>query len=104
MRFGADGVIWPWTIDLETGTVTEHQIDDSGVEFPRIDDRLAGLPARYVVSVGTNQSGALRPNSGRADQHGFGTAAPGEAVFVPSTSGRRRGQGLVSGIRLRPGT
>ena len=32
--------------------VSERQLDDRGVEFPRIDDRLAGLPARYAVSVG----------------------------------------------------
>ena len=44
--FEVDGVMWSWTIDLAAGTVDERQLDDRGVEFPRIDDRLAGLPAR----------------------------------------------------------
>ncbi len=49
-----NGVLWTWTIDLRAGTVAERQLDDRSVEFPRIDDRLAGLPARYSVSVGAN--------------------------------------------------
>ena len=49
--FDVDGVLWSWTIDLADGSVTERQLDDRAVEFPRIDDRLAGLPARYAVSV-----------------------------------------------------
>ena len=49
--FDADGALWSWTINLADGTVTERQLDDRAVEFPRIDDRLAGLPARYTVSV-----------------------------------------------------
>ena len=52
--FDADSVLWSWTIDLTVGTVTEHQLDARGVEFPRIDDRLAGPSARYAVSVGDN--------------------------------------------------
>jgi carotenoid cleavage dioxygenase-like enzyme len=98
--FGADGVMWRWTIDLERGTVDEQQIDDRGVEFPRIDDRRIGLPARYVITVGSQDGVAPVPRSsnlirydrdrGTAEQHRFEndrTAAPGEAVFVPADSG-----------------
>jgi carotenoid cleavage dioxygenase-like enzyme len=89
--FDADGVLWSWTIDLQTGTVTERQLDDRAVEFPRIDDRLATLPARYAVSVGDGRLVRYDLNTGDAIEHIFGTAAspggPGEAVFVPSTSG-----------------
>ncbi|MFZ0835034.1 MAG: carotenoid oxygenase family protein, partial [Mycobacterium sp.] len=46
--FEADGVMWQWTIDLAAGAVEERQLDDRGVEFPRIDDRLAGLPVQYA--------------------------------------------------------
>ncbi|MDT0478510.1 carotenoid oxygenase family protein, partial [Streptomyces sp. DSM 41014] len=49
--FDVEGLLWEWRIDLTAGTVSERQLDDLGVEFPRIDDRLAGLPARYSVSV-----------------------------------------------------
>jgi carotenoid cleavage dioxygenase-like enzyme len=98
--FSADGVMWRWTIDLERGTVDEQQIDDRGVEFPRIDDRRTGLPARYVITVGSQGGVAPVPRSsnlirydrdrGTAELHRFEndrTAAPGEAVFVPADSG-----------------
>ncbi|PXX13310.1 carotenoid oxygenase family protein [Mycolicibacterium moriokaense] len=89
--FDADGVLWSWTIDLVTGTVTERQLDDRAVEFPRIDDRLATLPARYAVSVGDGRLIRYDLTTGDAVEHAFGTAespgGPGEAVFVPSTEG-----------------
>ncbi len=89
--FETDGVLWSWTIDLRTGTVTERQLDDRAVEFPRIDDRLATLPARYAVSVGDSRLVRSDLTTGAAVEHAFGTAespgGPGEAVFVPSTSG-----------------
>jgi len=86
--FEADGVMWTWTVDLANGTVSERQLDDRIVEFPRIDDRLATLPARYAVSV--SDASLIRHDltTGAAEEHRFGTnGGPGEAVFVPSTSG-----------------
>jgi carotenoid cleavage dioxygenase-like enzyme len=89
--FDTDGVLWTWTIDLQTGTVTERQLDDRAVEFPRIDDRLATMPARYAVSVGDGRLVRYDLTTGDAVEHAFGTAespgGPGEAVFVPSTAG-----------------
>jgi carotenoid cleavage dioxygenase-like enzyme len=89
--FDTDAVLWSWTIDLQTGTVIERQLDDRAVEFPRIDDRLATLPARYAVSVGDSRLVRYDLTTGDAVEHAFGTAespgGPGEAVFVPSTSG-----------------
>ncbi|MDY6998075.1 MAG: carotenoid oxygenase family protein [Actinomycetota bacterium] len=89
--FDAAGTMWTWTIDLQGGTVSESQLDDRVVEFPRIDDRLATLPARYAVSVGDGRLVRHDLSTGGAAEHRFGTAevpgGPGEAVFVPSTSG-----------------
>ncbi len=89
--FETDGVLWSWTIDLQTGKVAERQLDERAIEFPRIDDRLAGLPARYAVSVGVNELVRYDLNTGSAVEHSFGAAEspgrPGEAVFVPSTDG-----------------
>jgi carotenoid cleavage dioxygenase-like enzyme len=89
--FETDGVLWTWTIDLQTGKVTERQLDDRAVEFPRIDDRLATLPARYAVSVGDGRLVRYDLTTGDAVEHAFGTVespgGPGEAVFVPSTAG-----------------
>ena len=87
--FEDDATMWTWTIDLENGTVSEQQLDDRAVEFPRIDDRLATLAAQYAVSVGKDKLVRHDLNTGAAVEHLFGTAAnpgvPGEAVFVPST-------------------
>ena len=83
-RFEEDGVMWRWTIDLEKGTVDERQLDDRGVEFPRIDDRLAGLPARYSITVGDGRLVRYDLDRGGAEEHRFGGSAPGEAVFVPA--------------------
>jgi carotenoid cleavage dioxygenase-like enzyme len=89
--FETDGVLWTWTIDLHTGKVTERQLDDRAVEFPRIDDRLATLPARYAVSVGDGRLVRYDLTTGDAVEHAFGSVespgGPGEAVFVPSTAG-----------------
>lgn len=88
--FGASAVLWEWRLNLDTGSVTERQLDDRAVEFPRIDDRLAGLPARYAVSVGDAALLRYELSSGAAVEHRFadpGAGGPGEAVFVPSPDG-----------------
>lgn len=89
--FEASGVLWNWTIDLQHGSVSERQLDDRAVEFPRIDDRLAGSQARYAVSVGDASLVRYDLDTGNAVAHNFGTpdapGGPGEAVFVPSPSG-----------------
>ena len=73
--FEVDGVMWRWTIDLTTGTVTERQLDDRSVEFPRIDDRFAGLPARYGMAVGDGSLLQYDLETGAA-QH---ASVPGQA-------------------------
>jgi len=89
--FDVDGVLWSWTIDLAAGTVREHQLDDRGVEFPRIDDRLTGLPARYAVSVGPSSLVRYDLREGTSAEHPFGTGesagVPNEAVFVAGRNG-----------------
>ncbi len=90
--FGVDAVLWNWTIDLVSGQVSERQLDDRTIEFPRIDDRLTGTPARYAVTVG-GDGRLIRYDLtlNTAEEHRFGagpcTAAPDEAVFVPAASG-----------------
>ncbi|MFI9272814.1 carotenoid oxygenase family protein [Kitasatospora sp. NPDC052896] len=86
--------LWRWTIDLAAGRVHEEQLDDRAGEFPRIDDRKAGLPARrgHVTTTRTGadgQHGAIT----RYDLHTGATIGshefadgrvPGEAAFVPA--------------------
>ncbi|MBV9089075.1 MAG: carotenoid oxygenase family protein [Mycobacteriaceae bacterium] len=86
--FEVDGVMWSWTINLATGTVDERQLDDRSVEFPRIDDRMAGQPARYGITVGSGSLIRYDLNRNTSAEHRFGESAspgePGEAVFVPA--------------------
>ncbi|MCV7225875.1 carotenoid oxygenase family protein [Mycolicibacterium komossense] len=85
--FDADGTLWSWTLDFAAGTVSERQLDDRAVEFPRIDDRLAGLAARYAVTPADHSVLRYDLSAGAVEEHLFGDGVPGEAVFVPSNSG-----------------
>ncbi len=76
--FQADGVLWSWTLDLASGTVAERQLDDRSVEFPRIDDRLAGSPARYTVSVAGDRLIRYDLTTGSSEVHSFGTGGRGK--------------------------
>jgi carotenoid cleavage dioxygenase-like enzyme len=104
--FDANGVLWSWTIDLASGKVTERQLDDRAVEFPRIDDRLATLPARYAVSVGDSSLVRYDLTTGSAVEHAFGTAEspgrPGEAVFVPGSGPADESSGWYIGYVYDP--
>ena len=85
--FEEDAVMWSWTLNLSTGAVTERQVDDAAVEFPRIDDRLAGMNARYSVAVAGAELIRYDMETGAAQRHTFDGGVPGEAVFVASASG-----------------
>ncbi|SDX98171.1 carotenoid cleavage dioxygenase [Amycolatopsis xylanica] len=89
-------LLWRWTIDLTTGSVREEQVDDGPCEFPRVDDRLAGLDSRFGHATGTNGPDAEAPTTlrrfdlhrGTVETYDFGKGrTPGEAVFVPSGDG-----------------
>ena len=87
-EFGTDAALWRWTINLDTGVVEERQLDDRGVEFPRVDDRLVSTSARYSVAVGSGALIRYDLQRNTAVEHRFGaagrTGAPGEAVFAPA--------------------
>ena len=104
--FGANAMMWTWTIDLATGVVREAQLDDRSVEFPRIDDRLATLAARYAVSVGNDALVRHDLSTGAAVEHRFGDSAtpgvPGEAVFVPSDGPADESAGYYLGYVYDP--
>lgn len=85
-------VLYRWTIHTKTGRVTETQLDDRLVEFPRVPDSLIGLKHRYGYMAEFDsslpQAVALRKydlNSGDSVAHRLGDGClGGEPVFVPS--------------------
>jgi carotenoid cleavage dioxygenase-like enzyme len=86
--------LWRWTINPATTTVREEQLDDRSTEFPRIDERLTGLPARHGYTVtaevpnhATACAAVIRYDlhTGAATSHRLPAGhTPGEAVFVPA--------------------
>lgn len=88
-EFGVDAALWRWQINVDTGIVEESQLDDRGVEFPRVDDRRIGRPARYSVAVGNGALIRYDLRDDTATEHRFtgagsSSGAPGEAVFAPA--------------------
>jgi carotenoid cleavage dioxygenase-like enzyme len=89
-KFNADAALWRWKLNLDTGVVEESQLDDRGVEYPRVDDRLAGAAARYSVAVGSDALVRYDLQHGTASEQRFGgggrgaPSAPSEAVFAPA--------------------
>jgi carotenoid cleavage dioxygenase-like enzyme len=88
-----DAVLWRWTIDLAAGTVTECQLDDRPGDFPRVDDRLTGRPARrgWITSMPDPRDGATSGSitvydlpARTSTTHQFRDGrVPSEAVFAP---------------------
>ncbi|MFJ8310156.1 MULTISPECIES: carotenoid oxygenase family protein [unclassified Streptomyces] len=94
-RLGAPGAtLWRWTLDLAAGVVREERLDDQSCEFPQVDDRLAGLEARFghvtvaqALSSGPISGALLRYDlgTGAVQRHEFGAGrAPAEAAFAPA--------------------
>lgn len=104
--FGEQAQLWRWTIDTRAGTVREEQLDDRRADFPRIDDRLIGLPARYGY-VGELVAGQGRPafgseiykydlTTGVAEVHDCGPGTHiGEPVFAPRAPDAAEDDGWV---------
>jgi carotenoid cleavage dioxygenase-like enzyme len=84
-----------WTVDVGAGTVKEETLDDRSVEFPRVDERRVGRPARFGYGVLTRpgpEGFAIETAlakydlvSGAVEEHRFAPGCmPGEGIFVPS--------------------
>ena len=104
-----DPVLWRWTIDQTTGTVTEEQIDDRPAEFPRVADNVIGHKHRYgyLMAQPTPEGyrnpaaaeGALLKydrESGTRTSIELGRGkSPGEAVFAPAADSKNEDDGYL---------
>jgi carotenoid cleavage dioxygenase len=93
-----------WRLDLTSGKVAEAGLDDRAIEFPRVDDRRAGLAYRFGYAVASPSNAIESPGtlvkfdlaSGKVETHDFGPGCmPGEGVFVPASSGAGEDEGCV---------
>jgi len=95
-----------WAIDVAAGTVKEETLDDRSVEFPRVDERRVGRPARFGYAVHTRpgpdgfaiDTALVKYDllSGTSEEHSFGAGrVPGEGVFVPASDGAGEDDGYV---------
>jgi carotenoid cleavage dioxygenase-like enzyme len=95
-----------WTIDPVAGSVTEKILDDRPLEFPKVDDRVAGLRHRY--GYGAQLDGAYTAvdfsshlvkhdlEKQSSELHDFGRgAAVGEGVFIEARDDAAEDEGWV---------
>jgi carotenoid cleavage dioxygenase len=101
--------LWRWEIDTASGSVKKERYDDARADFPRIDDRRAGLPHRHswyaAVMSGRSSIGEgpgfdcishIDAETGRRRdlQLPAGDIA-GEPIFVPRSADAPEGDGFV---------
>ena len=99
-----------WSVDVAAGTVKEETLDDRSVEFPQVDHRRIGRPARFGYAVGYASHTEPRGEgfglekamvkydlaSGTVQEHSFGAGrAPTEPTFVPAGDGAAEDEGYV---------
>jgi carotenoid cleavage dioxygenase len=95
-----------FTVDVAAGTVKEETLDDRSVEFPRVDERRVGRPARFGYAVHTRpgpegfaiETALVKYDlaTGAVEEHRFGPGGvPGEGVFVPADDDADEDAGYV---------
>lgn len=80
-----------WVLDPTKGTVSEEVLDERNQEFPRVDERMVGKPARYGYTVGfVGEEGPAYKRdltTNTVETHGFGPGRSSqEMVFVPRSA------------------
>ncbi len=97
-----------FSIDVQAEKVTEQGLDDRPIEFPRIDERLTGLPHRYgyavgnIGNVGAASNGLLKYDlaTGATEVNDLSGRLPAEGVFAPA--GRGEDEGFVIAFAYDP--
>jgi carotenoid cleavage dioxygenase len=105
MSDNAPAFLTRWTFDLATGALKRTRIDDFAGEFPRFDERRAGLAYRHGYFAGNSKTDgkvlfdsivALDHQTGRRAHYRFAEGDnPGEPVFVPRAAGAGEGDGFL---------
>ena len=103
-------VLERWIADPNSGRTHITRLDDRAIEFPRVDERLVGLPHRYGYAAniqnGFEQRAIVKydleadTSEVRDEGAGFGF---GEPVFIPRHDGAAEDDGWVMALRLDRG-
>lgn len=106
----APSYLYRWTFDLDTGRVSEQQLDDDSHGFPRVDDRVTGLRHRYGWAVQPRRRqddffdspGVIVRydlETGAKAVHDFGEhGLPGEFVFAEAGASAAEDEGYALGF------
>jgi len=102
-----------WEVDLSgrTNTVKQSRIDDMAGEFPRLDERRAGLSYRHgYFAADTKDTGKVIFNAVAHIDFATGKRAihllpdgdvPGEPIFVPKSEAAGEGEGWLIALIYR---
>ena len=102
--------LYRWVIDQAAGTVSETQLDDRAVEFPRVCDTRVGLKNRYGYTAvfGGGQpvaAGYMKydlESNGSGDYHDLNGGQGSEPVFVRKPDATAEDDGWVLGYVYQP--
>ncbi len=102
-----------WTFDLAdpSNTIKRERLDETPGEFPRFDERYAGLPYRHgwFAASASGQTGLkfdsiahIDHQTGQKVIHTFGNGdAPGEPIFIPRSADAAEGDGWLIALVYR---
>jgi carotenoid cleavage dioxygenase len=100
-----------WTVDLAAGKVREERLDDSGLEFPRVDERRTGRRHRYGYGVAfphVTQATAVQRHdlvTGGVQRRSYGPGSQaGEVVFIPNHPDAAEDDGILMGFAYHADT
>ncbi|MFP6694779.1 MAG: carotenoid oxygenase family protein [Pirellulales bacterium] len=92
----SDPIAYRWRLDLKTGEATETSLDDVSCEFPRVDDRRAGVKTRYGYAASGGALVKFDFDRETTERHDFGKGGlAGEGVFVPQRDGKNEDDGYL---------
>jgi carotenoid cleavage dioxygenase len=107
---GAYLVRWIFDLSGATDAIVEEPLDDLAGEFPRFDERLAGLPYRHGWFAAQTRTGKVEFNAlahidlatgGRTTYVLPEGDAVSEPVFVPRSAEAAEGDGWVTAVAYR---
>lgn len=102
-------LLYRWVIDQAAGTVSETQLDDRSVDFPRVCDTVVGLSYRYGYTAAFAAGlpvaeGFLKYDLERGTSafHDLNGGEGSEPVFVKDPDGQAEDDGWVLSYVYRP--